>query len=373
MNGLTPQVHAHRADPRFDTLFRQEAFGVALRQIAPTESPLWMDVNARLCHMLGYSREELLQLSSVQITPPEDRQEAIDYNHRLASGAIESYSREKRYLRRDGTAIWARIWLSTVREYEGRPRYVISVIEDIDRQKQDAIALAKGYAMQAAGLREMEAFAARVSHDMLSPLASTQMELDRLRPLPDGTLPAGATQVLDRVKGRLKNMRDMVDAMLRLSREGSQPLVREPVDMHALFGSVADELATGAAAVTVTIDPMPMAHGDAGLLRQVCANLLSNAFKFSARSTHPRIWAGGHVQDGQCTYWVRDNGVGLPEENRTQLFTPFARLHSNKEFPGSGIGLATVRRIAEAHGGRAWVRNTPGPGAEFAFSLPRQG
>ena len=371
MNDLGTTGHAQLPDPRFATLFRQEAFGVALRQIAPTESPLWMDVNDRLCRMLGYSRQELLRLSSVQITPPEERRTAIDYNHRLASGEIESYSREKRYMRRDGTPIWVRIWLSSVREYDGRPRYVISVIEDIDQQKRDALALSEGYARQAASLREMEAFAARVSHDMLSPLASTQMELDRLRASlgGDGTM-AAHVQVLDRVRGRLKSMRDMVDAMLRLSREGSQPLVRQPVDMYALFHSVAEELGVAEGTCTLTIEPLPTAYGDVGLLRQACVNLISNAVKFSALTTHPTIRVHGHVRDEEAVYFVRDNGIGLPEENRAQLFTPFARLHTGQNFAGTGIGLATVRRIAEAHGGRAWVEKTCGPGAEFAFSLP---
>ena len=113
-----------------NTVFEQDAMGMALRSV-DTHNSRWLRVNQKFCDMLGYTREELLQLTSVEISPPEERHLAVKYNERLRRGDLSSYSREKRYLRKDGTAIWTNVWLSAVLDPDGNPTQVISVIQDI--------------------------------------------------------------------------------------------------------------------------------------------------------------------------------------------------------------------------------------------------
>ena len=118
------------SDQLFRTAFEQEALGMALRAVGPRESH-WLDVNQRFCNIFGYSRDELLRMTSIDITHPEDQEDAVKYNERLLNGEIKSYSREKRYIHKEGHIIWANIWLSAVTGSDGEPSKIISVIEDI--------------------------------------------------------------------------------------------------------------------------------------------------------------------------------------------------------------------------------------------------
>ena len=124
----------------FEAVFEQEAMGLGVREVAPRE-PRWLRVNRRLCELLGYSREELLGRTSLDVTPPEDRDIAIAHNERLRSGEVRSYSREKRFLRKDGQVVWTNLWLSSVLDVDGRPAQVIMVVQDISERKRAEAAL----------------------------------------------------------------------------------------------------------------------------------------------------------------------------------------------------------------------------------------
>jgi light-regulated signal transduction histidine kinase (bacteriophytochrome) len=135
---------------------------------------------------------------------------------------------------------------------------------------------------------------------------------------------------------------------------------------------VADECSSAAPgrAIEFDIGPLHRAHGDPGLLRQVWANLIGNAVKFTRKVERPRIEVRCRRRDGECCYTVRDNGVGFDPAYADKLFQPFQRLHQTSEFEGTGIGLAIVARIVHRHGGRVWAESAPGEGATFGFSLP---
>ena len=118
------------------------------------------------------------------------------------------------------------------------------------------------------------------------------------------------------------------------------------------------------------IGALPAAQADPGLIRQVWANLLGNAAKYSGKQPEPRIEVGGREEAGEAHYWVRDNGVGFDMRYADKLFGVFQRLHGMDEFPGTGVGLAIVKRVVGRHGGRAWAEGRPGEGATFHFCLP---
>jgi light-regulated signal transduction histidine kinase (bacteriophytochrome) len=166
-------------------------------------------------------------------------------------------------------------------------------------------------------------------------------------------------------------MATLIDNLLRLSRVTRAPLTRSRVNLSALAHAVVGELRRQdpARAVDVRIQDGLIADGDEPLLRIVLENLLANAWKFTARQPAPAIEVGAQSLDGQRAFFVRDNGAGFDMAYAGKLFVSFQRLHATSEFPGTGIGLATVQRVVHRHGGRAWAIGKPGEGATFYFTL----
>ncbi|MCA0241021.1 MAG: hypothetical protein LCI02_09165 [Proteobacteria bacterium] len=179
---------------------------------------------------------------------------------------------------------------------------------------------------------------------------------------------------LDRVLAAAARMNQMIDAVLTMARLATQPLVRQPVDLSQLAGFVIDDLrrATPERQVEVQIEPGLRSRGDPTLLRLVLENLLGNAWKYSGQNPRAKIEFGcSRDEEGaRWVYAVRDNGAGFDMRVADRLFGLFQRLHSAKDFPGTGVGLASVRRIVQRHGGQVWAESEPGRGAVFYFTLP---
>ncbi len=219
--------------------------------------------------------------------------------------------------------------------------------------------------------RELEAFAYSASHDLRAPLRTvkgfTKAILDDFGP----QLPLEAKENLGRVQRAALRMSQLIDALLDLSRSGRTSLVRETIDLTELARSLAREQADSDRNrhVECAIDPGMVAKADPSLVRAVLSNLLSNAWKFTGATRSARIEIGMLRADRQFVYFVRDNGAGFDSTHAKSLFQPFIRLHSAADFPGAGIGLATVRRIIERHGGQIWAQSVPGEGATFFFTL----
>lgn len=176
---------------------------------------------------------------------------------------------------------------------------------------------------------------------------------------------------LDRVLAAAARMNQMIDALLTMARLASQPLVRQPVDLSQLAAFVVEDLHRSAPdrEVACEIEPGLRALGDPTLLRQVLENLLGNAWKYTARQERAQVAFGRETRDGRSVYVVRDNGAGFDMRVADRLFGLFQRLHSAKDFPGTGVGLASVRRIVQRHGGEIWAESTPNQGARFYFTL----
>ena len=172
-----------------------------------------------------------------------------------------------------------------------------------------------------------------------------------------------------------RQMGELIDDLLRFARISRQEIEPAVIDMTRLARLVVAECRElePDRDVTVTINPLPVARGDQPMIRQALANLVSNAFKFTRPRPDARIEIGGEEGPTETTYLVRDNGVGFDPRYADQLFKVFQRLHSSKEFEGTGIGLAIVARVAHRHGGRVWADGIEGTGATFAFALPRKG
>jgi light-regulated signal transduction histidine kinase (bacteriophytochrome) len=217
-------------------------------------------------------------------------------------------------------------------------------------------------------LADMESFSYSISHDLRAPLRAINAFAELLVRVHAAELGGEARHLLDRITSNAQSMAQLVDGLLEFARLGRSPLEPGTVDMAGLAREAADGLDT--AGVALTIDVLPRATGDANLLRQVWVNLISNALKFTAKKPERRVAIEAVRAAGETVYSVRDNGTGFDMAYADRLFGVFQRLHTPREFPGTGIGLALVKRIVERHGGRVWAEGRPGAGATFYFALP---
>jgi len=231
--------------------------------------------------------------------------------------------------------------------------------------------LAVGGRQLAAANRELESFAYSVSHDLRAPLRAIDGFSEALTEELGEGLDDLHKDYLDRIRAAAQRMGGMIDDLLKLSRSSRVEMQRRPVDLSALALKVVQELRDGEPGRTVDIEIQPglTTEGDPQLLRLVLQNLIGNAWKFTAPLEKARIEIGRLDENGESVLYVRDNGVGFNMSYADKLFDAFQRLHRREEFPGTGIGLATVKRIVLRHGGRVWARSEPGAGATFFFTV----
>ena len=504
------------SEERFRATFEQAAVGIAQVDL----DGHWLRVNQRLCDIVGYTDEELLPLTFQEITHPDDVNTDLDYVRQVLAGKIQTYSMEKRYIRKDRSPVWVNLTVGLVRDEATAPKYFVSVVEDISDRKlaeeqirqlnaeleatvekrtaqlQETLelnqkmieastlgifacradgpciianpaiarisgapvekmlqlnfraleswkknglfdkvetALATGEEQRAeihlttvferdawinyhittftsngelhflmlvdeiterklaeqalqertvqleTANKELEAFSYSVSHDLRSPLRSIDGFSRILIEEYASHLPAEAGRYLDLVRSNTQKMGELVDDLLAFSRLGRQPLRKQIVSPEAIVRESLEDLSTEQAGRQVEIiigDPsaspghaLPDCQADPALLKQVYVNLLSNALKFTRRRQVAHIEVGFEEQDGEPTYFVRDNGVGFDMQYVGKLFAVFQRLHRSEDYEGTGVGLAIVQRIVNRHGGRAWAEAEIDKGATFYFTL----
>jgi signal transduction histidine kinase len=221
--------------------------------------------------------------------------------------------------------------------------------------------------------KELESFSYSVSHDLRAPLRAINGFSKILLEEYAGTLDAEGQRLLNVVSEAANKMGRLIDDILDFARAGRVELNRAQINMTALAQAALREIevAYGERRLRVEIKDMPGALGDGAMLQRVWANLLDNAAKFTAPKPDGAIEVGGQVEAGESVYYVKDNGVGFDMRHVEKLFGVFQRLHGPTEFPGTGIGLAIVKRIVNRHGGRVWAQGRSGEGATFFFALPR--
>ena len=221
-------------------------------------------------------------------------------------------------------------------------------------------------------LRHMESFSYSISHDLRSPLRAVNGYAEILLEDFGPNLPAEAQGYLGKMATNVTRMGDLIDDLLTFSRLNRHPLLIKSVDAAAIARQVLEEMdgEREGRTVEVVIGNLPPCPADPSLLKQVFANLIGNALKYSRRREDARIEVGSFLQDGSPVYFVRDNGVGFDMTYADKLFGVFQRLHSQAEFEGTGVGLAIVHNIISRHGGRVWAEAEVGKGATFFFNLP---
>ena len=344
---------------------------------------LWW--NEGVGRLFGYTPDQV-RYNAAWLTHvhPADAQRIKGLVDRLWAGKERDFAIEYRFQRRDGTYADVLDRGKVLDDEHGNPVRIIGAVTDISFQKRAEhevralnAALEQRVAERTARLeranKELQAFAYSVSHDLRAPLRAidgfTQVLLDgcAARLLDEESL-----GYLQRVHAAAKRMGQLIEDLLSLSRVSFTELASEAVDVTALAQTVVAELREREPQrlAEVRIADSLSVRGDERLLWVAIENLLGNAWKFSAQQAQARIEVGVATEDGQRVFFVRDNGAGFDMAYAHDLFSAFRRLHTSEEFPGTGVGLATVERIIHRHGGRIWAEAAVGQGATFFFTLP---
>lgn len=218
---------------------------------------------------------------------------------------------------------------------------------------------------------ELDAFSYSVSHDLRAPLRAIDGFSQALLEDCAGMLDEGGKSHLQRVRAAAQRMGELIDGLLALSRISRAELNRAPFDLSVLCEEVIADLRREdpARVVDIRVEPRVLIYADRALLRIMIENLLGNAWKYTKRTDKPRIEFRTQQREEPRVLAICDNGAGFNMEYASRLFTPFQRLHDAADFPGTGVGLATVRRIVQRHGGRVWAQSSVDDGACFYFSL----
>ncbi len=337
-------------------------------------------VNPAMARMLGYGVDEMIGRHLFDFMDERGRVIAADKLDQRKRGERGQHDFE--FLCKNGERKYTTLAASPIRDGQGNYAGAIAGILDItDRVRAEKelkryqehleeLVKERTSALEASN-KELEAFSYSIAHDLRAPLRSITGFSQILRDEAAAKLTDQEKNMLDRVANAGKSMAALIDDILKLARISRVQIVRDRVNLSQLASDVIEHLraADPQRTADVEIADELWVQGDRNLLRVLLQNLLENAWKFSANVDHARIEFGRTQRDGVDWFFVKDNGVGFDPAYQDKLFLLFHRLHRADEFPGTGVGLATVQRIVQRHGGKVWAESQEGRGATFYFSV----
>jgi PAS domain S-box-containing protein len=370
------------SEERYRTLV-EDVKDYAIYQIDPLGRILTWNTGAE--RLEGYSAGEILGKSFAIFFTPEDVRRGLPGRLLKKAEKEGRAANEGWRVRKDGSRFWTQGILTSLRDEQGKLRGFAKIAHDVTRQKEAEEKIrqfneqleqrvADRTAQLEAANTELEAFSYSVSHDLRAPLLRVTGFADILQNEAAPKLDDLGRKHLQTITDSARQMSHLIDTLLDFSRMGRAELRHEQVNMAQLITETRRELERDAGTqdrkIEWIIGDLPDARGDPNLLRQVVSNLLANAVKYTRTRRLAKIEVDAKNEHDEIVYFVRDNGVGFDMEYAGKLFGVFQRLHVEREFEGTGIGLANVRRIIRRHGGRAWAESTLDQGATFYFSLP---
>lgn len=358
-------------------------------QFEASPQPMWifdantlefLTVNDAAVAHYGYSPEEFAQMTLADVLPAADIPLALPDYEKTSSAPGHAIS--GRHRRKSGDIICVEVATHTL-DWDGRPARVAIIYDVTSREtakqawQQLSQTLEEKVAQRTRELElaneDLEAFSSSVSHDLRGPLHIIDGFCAALLEKHGAALPAQANHYLEQIRTGTQQMNGLITDLLSFAKTGREPLLLQQSDLAPLAAHVVSQLRQRfpQRQVSVHIEESLPAVCDPRLLAIVLENLIGNAWKFTARTPQATIRVGRlATAESQDTYVVSDNGAGFDGAHAGKLFKPFQRLHSAREFEGTGIGLATVYRIISRHGGRVWAEASVGAGASFYFTLP---
>lgn len=322
--------------------------------------------------MLGYGRDELVG-QAVEVLVPK-RYRFRHHDHRRAyddnpGARFMGEGRELYAVRKDGTELPVEISLTPM-EIEGQ-LLISSAIRDITERKQAQRELERHSAELTRSNAELEQFAYVASHDLQEPLRMVASYSQLLERRYRDKLDSDAEEFIEFIVDGANRMQALINDLLAFSRVGTRGKPFEPTDIADVVARAISnvQVALEEAGAQVEVGPMPAVEGDSSQLVQLFQNLISNAIKFRGEDA-PRVTIAAEPAGEAVTFSLTDNGIGIDPQYADRIFLLFQRLHTKREYAGTGIGLAICKKIVERHGGRIWVEGRPGEGTTFHFTLP---
>ncbi len=352
------------SEERYRAFFETAAVGAAEADLA---TGCFLRMNDKFCRLVGYGRDELLDMTFLQVTHPDDRESSSEGIARLLRGEIREYVAEKRYLRKDGGVAWSQLAVALVRDKDGKPLHSVAIMQDITERKHAEEALARE-------VRAKSDFLADVSHELRTPLTVVQGNAEVGMRLGRDWAHADLLEVIVKES---RMMSRMVEDLLFLARSDSNsfPASVETVTVPWLLES----LSRRAQALTrerdaplrTTLTGQGSVRCDPARIEQAVLALVDNAAKYG--SPGGQVTLSSSTSAGELLIEVSDRGPGIHPEDLPLIFERFYRCKNSSEEPGSGLGLPIVKAIMRAHGGRLEVRSEVGEGTSMSLRLPLTG
>jgi len=345
-------------------------------------------VSPTVQRMRGISPKEAMRQPLEEIQPPESAAVTAAYFAELAAKleageTPEPFRGELEYYRKDGPTVWTEVQVVPHLDEDGQVVEIIGLTRDISGRKESEEQIRRlndelegrvkqRTAQLEATSRELEQFIYSAAHDLRAPLRAIDGFSLLVAEDASDRLTHADVEHLQRVRLAAQRMGLLIDSLQALARSATHDVHPERVDVTALAESILGELQADGIEHVAHLDVQPglVAEADPALLRIVLSNLLENAWKFTAGRPGARIEVGARDHDGERAFYVRDNGAGFSPGLAERIFGMFQRGHTAEEFPGEGVGLATVQRLVAKHGGRVWADGEVDRGACISFTLP---
>lgn len=367
---LKIQEKMRRREAQFRGIFEQAAVGIARLAI----DGRFLQVNQRICQMLGYTQKELLTKTIREISHPEEWGTDEEYMGQVLNGEIENFSQEKRYLHQDGSVFWGKITASVVRGSSKERDYFIAVLEDISDRKKAEEEIRNALAREKE-LGELKSrFISMTSHEFRTPLAVISSSAGIMKTFNSKLTDEKRLTHLNTIETYVKHTTRLLDDILLLNRAeaGKMSFNPQPLNVVNYCQNLTQEMQIGTEDRVITFThscpPETEAELDLKLLQQIMINLLSNAIKYSPD--------GGEVKfdlsaaEDKLIFQVEDRGIGIPEEDQKHLFESFHRATNVETIQGTGLGLVIVKKCVELHGGEISFTSQLGRGTTFSVTIP---
>lgn len=358
------------SEARFRSTFEQAAVGVAHVGVEGQ----WLQVNQKLCDILGYTEAELRTTTFQDITHPDDLAADIECVHQILAGTIQTYTIEKRYIHKLGQIIWVNLTVSLLWDNLGTPIYFISVIEDINDRKQaeftlqqKTLELAKTALIVKQHNQDLEQFAHIVSHDLKAPLRAISNLATWIEDDLEGQIPAETQEHFTLMRSRVTRMEGLINGLLEYAKVGNTPASLTTFKIEDLLAEIIDSLSIPPSFAINLPTNLPTITTHRILLSQVLANLLGNACKHHDR-TDGKIQVTAQHQGKIWAFTVADDGAGIAPENQERVFGVFQTLAARDHHENTGIGLSIVKKIVESQGGNISLESELGRGTTFRFT-----